>query len=97
MFHLPYPLGMMNSNPGKLRHYKIEIEEHLEQRWREWFDGFTISHNGIGRTTLYGPIQDQAALHGVLRKINNLGLTLISVNPEHLLQDNSQINKEIQT
>ncbi len=73
---------MINSNTGKQRHYKLKIEEHLEERWQEWFDGFTISHNAIGQTTLYGPIQDQAALYGVLRKINNLGLTLISVNPE---------------
>ena len=73
-------MGMMNNSTGKQRHYKIEIEEHLEERWQEWFDGFTISQNAIGQTTLHGPIQDQAALHGVLRKINNLGLTLISVN-----------------
>ncbi len=88
---------MMNNRTGKERYYKIKIEEHLEDRWQEWFDGFTISHDAIGQTTLYGPIQDQAALNGVLRKISNLGLTLISVNPEQLPKDNSQSNKETQT
>lgn len=78
--HLRYPMHMTNNSPGTQRHYTIAIEEHLDKQWQEWFEGFTIDRNADGHTILYGPIQDQAALHGLLRKINNLGLTLLSVN-----------------
>lgn len=71
----------MNDSTGKHSQYEIEIEGHLDDRWQEWFEGFTISRTADGRTVFAGPIRDQAALHGVLKKINNLGLTLISVNP----------------
>ena len=72
---------MMNDSTGKQSQYEIEIEGHLDDRWQEWFEGFTLMHTADGRTVLTGPIRDQAALHGMLKKINNLGLTLISVNP----------------
>lgn len=72
---------MMNDSTGKQRQYEIEIEGHLDDRWQEWFEDFTLTHTVDGRTVLTGPIRDQAALHGILKKINNLGLTLISVNP----------------
>lgn len=71
----------MNDSTGKHSQYEIEIEGHLDDRWQAWFEGFTISRTVNGRTVLTGPIRDQAALYGVLKKINNLGLTLISVNP----------------
>jgi hypothetical protein len=70
----------MNENAGS--HYEFEIEGHLDARWQEWFEGLTVIHTEDGHTILWGPIRDQAALHGVLKKINNLGLTLISVNPQ---------------
>ena len=89
-------MGMKNSNTGKQRHYEIKIEEQLDDHWQEWFEGFTIDHTADDHTFLSGPIQDQAALYGVLKKINNLGLTLISVNLTYLRQDNSQIDKETQ-
>lgn len=72
---------MMNDSTGKHSHYDIEIEGHLDDGWQEWFEGFTLMRLTNGRTVLTGVIQDQAALHGVLKKIGNLGLTLISVNP----------------
>ncbi|MBK7897188.1 MAG: hypothetical protein IPJ90_20345 [Anaerolineaceae bacterium] len=72
---------MMNDSTGKQSQYEIEIEGHLDDRWQEWFEDFTLTHTVDGRTRLTGPIRDQAALHGILKKINNLGLTLISVNP----------------
>ena len=72
---------MMNDSTGKNSQYEIEIEGHLDDRWQEWFEGFTLTRTADGRTLLTGPIRDQAALHGVLKKVNNLGLTLISVNP----------------
>ncbi len=72
---------MMNDSTGKHSQYEFEIEGHLDDRWQEWFEEFTLTHTADGRTLLTGPIRDQAALHGILKKINNLGLTLISVNP----------------
>lgn len=76
---------MMNDSTGKHTHYQIEIQGRLDDRWQEWFEGFTMTRTADGRTILTGPIRDQSELHGVLKKINNLGLTLISVNPQHLL------------
>lgn len=61
--------------------YRIEVGGHLDARWKETFDGLNITLTEDGNTTLHGPVQDQAALHGILNKIRNLGLTLISVNP----------------
>ena len=63
-------------------HYQIRIKDHLDTRWQDWFDGLTVTLTGDGDTILSGVIVDQAALHGVLKKIRNLGLTLISVNPQ---------------
>ncbi len=72
-----YPLDMMN----KHTHYHIKIKGHLDSRWQDWFDGLTITLADDDNTILSGVIVDQAALHGVLKKIRNLGLILISVNP----------------
>lgn len=59
--------------------YEIRISGHLDQRWAEWFDGLTVTQEGDGTTVLHGPIADQAALHGVLQKVRDLGLPLVSV------------------
>ena len=63
-------------------HYHIRIKGHLDTRWQESFDGLTFTLTDDGHTILSGIIVDQASLHGVLKKIRNLGLTLISVNPQ---------------
>jgi hypothetical protein len=60
--------------------YRIAIEGHLGSQWSDWFDGFTITLDERGRTILVGPVADQAALHGLMKKIRDLGLPLISVN-----------------
>ena len=70
-------MGMMNEQT----HYQIKIKDRLDTRWQDWFDGLTIILTDDGDTILSGVIVDQAALHGVLKKIRDLGLTLISVNP----------------
>jgi hypothetical protein len=62
--------------------YRIAIKGHLDTRWQDWFDGLSITLTDNGDTFLDGVIVDQAALHGVFRKIRNLGLTIISVNPQ---------------
>ena len=58
--------------------YQIRIEGHLGPRWSGWFEGLTITPEGDGETLLTGPVMDQAALHGLLRKIRDLGMPLIS-------------------
>ena len=60
-------------------YYEITIQGHLDQHWSNWFDGLNITHAPNGTTTLAGPIVDQAALHGVLIKVRDLGLPLIGV------------------
>jgi hypothetical protein len=60
--------------------YEIRVKSHLESAWADWFDGLTISNLENGEAILTGYLLDQAALHGVLNRISNLGLTLISVN-----------------
>lgn len=59
--------------------YEIRIKGHLDERWADWFDGLTIAQAANGETVLTGTVVDQAALHGLLRKIRDLGLPLLSV------------------
>jgi hypothetical protein len=59
--------------------YEIRIRGHLDDRWSEWFDGLSFTRESDGTTILRGPVADQAALHGVLRKVRDLALPLISV------------------
>ncbi len=60
--------------------YEIRLKGHLDAKWDDWFDGLTITRADSGETLLRGPVVDQAALHGVLRKVRDLGLPLVSVN-----------------
>jgi hypothetical protein len=66
--------------------YHIRVKGHLDPYWAEWFDGLTITHEATGRTLLSGPVVDQAALYGVLLKIHNLNLTLLSLNRVEVAQ-----------
>ena len=59
--------------------YEIRIKGHLDDRWADWFEGLTFTHESDGTTLLDGPLTDQAALHGVLSRIRDLGLPIISV------------------
>ena len=59
--------------------YRIRVKGHLDDRWSEWFGGLVIHLQEDGTTLLVGPIVDQAALHGVIIRIRDLGLTLLSV------------------
>ena len=65
--------------------YEIRFKGHLDARWSDQFEGLSFTHDGDGTTVLFGPVGDQAALHGLLRKVRDLGLTLVSlvqVDPE---------------
>ena len=61
--------------------YEVRIKGHLDERWAEWFEGLTITLEEDGDTLLTGPVVDQAALHGLLKKVRDLGLTLVSISP----------------
>jgi hypothetical protein len=64
--------------------YEIRLKGHLDDRWAEWFGGLTITLEDNGDTLLTGPVVDQAALHGLLKKVRDLGMLLVSVSPlEH--------------
>jgi hypothetical protein len=59
--------------------YEIRVRGQLDNHWSTWFEGLTLTPLGNGETLIAGPIQDQAALHGILAKIRDLGLHLVSV------------------
>ena len=69
----------MESEPARQELYQIVVKGHLDSEWSEWFDGLTITLVDRGETILAGPIVDQTALHGVLIKIRDLGLPLLSL------------------
>ncbi len=64
-------------------YYVITVKGHLDDHWSDWFEGLTITNGPNGEAQLAGPVMDQAALHGLLVKIRDLGLPLIAVLPGH--------------
>jgi len=60
--------------------YQIRLKGHLDPRWTDWFEGLTITLQENGDTLLTGPVVDQAALHGLLRQVRDLGMPLVSVS-----------------
>jgi hypothetical protein len=60
--------------------YQIRIKGHLGPQWTEWFEGMAVTREENGDTLLTGPVVDQAALHGLLRKVRDLGMPLLSVS-----------------
>lgn len=60
--------------------YQIRIKGQLGLQWKDWFEGMTIKLDQDGNTLLTGPVIDQAALHGILKKVRDLGMPLLSVN-----------------
>ena len=74
--------------------YEIRLKGHLDDQWSDWFDGLTITLEDNGDTLLTGPVIDQAALHGLLKKVRDLGMPLVSVslsNPAPRLRSPSGI------
>ena len=69
---------MSNEHSPKI--YQIRIKGQLGHQWSDWFEGLTITREESGDTLLTGPVMDQAALYGLLRKVRDLGMPLISVN-----------------
>ena len=83
--------GRDSSKPGI---YQIRIKGHLDSQWTDWFEGLMITRQENGDTLLTGIVIDQAALHGLLKKVRDLGLLLVSVCPlEHDHTDQSELSK----
>ena len=59
--------------------YDIRLQGHLDTRWAAWFGGLSLTHQSDGTTVIHGPVADQAALHGLLQKVRDTGLRLVSV------------------
>jgi hypothetical protein len=69
------PAGRPDSPPR----YEIRLKGHLDSRWAAWFHGLSLTNENDGTTVLHGPVIDQAALHGLLQRVRDVGLPLLSV------------------
>jgi hypothetical protein len=79
-------------NPGQPVVYQIRIKGHLSSQWADWFEGLNITLEDNGDSLLSGPVVDQAALYGLLKKVRDLGMPLVSVSPlEHGQADQSDL------
>ena len=75
--------------------YQIRVKSHLGPDWTDWFEGLTITLEEGGDTLLTGPVVDQAALHGLLKKVRDLGVPLVSLNPvQHNTTHHEDTNKK---
>ena len=83
MSHRHLPTGDLDAT-----RYEIRLAGRLEARWAAWFDGLTVSHDGDGTTLISGHVADQAALHGLLQRVRDLGLPLVSVTRADTPPDN---------
>ena len=81
------------TDPSQPVVYQIRLKGHLGSQWTDWFEGLTITLEEDGNTLLTGPVIDQAVLHGLLKKVRDLGMPLVSVSPvEHGQADQSDVN-----
>jgi hypothetical protein len=84
-------MGERNDNPSDLgRIYEIRVAVCLDAGWARQLEGFTVSHSERGETLLTGVVADQAALHGLLKRIRDLGIPLVAVNPARLAEEQDE-------
>jgi hypothetical protein len=83
---------VIDSSPPMI--YQIRVKSHLRSDWTDWFEGLSITLENTGNTLLTGPVVDQAALYGLLKKVRDLGMPLISVNPLEARQAGVQQENE---
>ena len=77
--HVRFYLRSMTTDEGGGENYEIRLKGRLDGRWAAWFDGLSLTPETAGTTLIHGPVADQAALHGLLNKVRDLGLPLVSV------------------
>jgi hypothetical protein len=82
---------MSDTTKSNGQYCEIRLKGHLEARWVKWFDGLAITLEENGNTLLSGPVADQAALHGILKKVRDIGLPLLSVNSVE--PDNEEVSE----
>lgn len=80
----------LETNPDQSMVYQIRVRSHLNSDWTDWFDGLTITLEENGDTLLTGTVIDQPALHGLLKKVRDLGMTLVSVNPYPCIENHHE-------
>ena len=80
--------------PSQPMIYQIRIKGHLGSQWTDWFEGLTITLEEDGDTLFTGPVIDQSALHGLLKKVRDLGMTLVSVNQVQCNETHSYSSKK---
>ena len=72
-------MSEISTGDHHLGRYAIRLKGHLDTRWAAWFDGLTLTNESDGTTLIHGPVVDQAALYGLLQRIRDMGLPLVSV------------------
>jgi hypothetical protein len=78
---LDNPSGASAADHGGIPHYEIRVKGLLGSRWTAWFDGLALTNEGDGTTVIRGPVVDQAALHGLLQKLRDIGIPIVSLVP----------------
>lgn len=89
-----HPLRAARGEPAV---YQIKVQGQLSVGWRAWFDGMTITQDASGATLITGPVADQAALHGLLRKVRDLGLTLLALSSSEPMSIRTNIPNPLDT
>ncbi|NIV38228.1 MAG: hypothetical protein GWN58_55070 [Anaerolineae bacterium] len=74
-----------------MQQVEIRVKGQIDERWSEWFDGLTIIHTAEGETMLTGSVMDQSALYGLIGRLRDLGLPLLSVNPSETMSESPQV------